>query len=165
MYCDTFHSSHIADYVYDFCPPYCPDIYPSVFASDVEHKYYTLFRPMATGVILYFHVLFMRKTTHACPLLASEWYSRWPFWRVVKSSALLWTSLRLIKSHFIPFFLSVLLAFIVRARLLVVFLHCMLRSADILTRVVILRDPCILSTDILDHMHSCGWGYRGTLAY
>ena len=43
----------------------------------------TLELPEDTLVILSFHFLFMRKPTPACPLLASEWYSRWPLWRVV----------------------------------------------------------------------------------
>ena len=36
-------------------------------------------------VMLSFHFLFSGKHTPACPLLASEWYNRWPLWRVVKS--------------------------------------------------------------------------------
>ena len=39
----------------------------------------------------------------------------------------------------------------------------MLRSAVALPRVVNLLDPDIISTDIIDHRHPCGWGYRGTL--
>ena len=38
----------------------------------------TLEFPEDTLVMLSFHFLFTRKPTPACPLLASEWYSRWP---------------------------------------------------------------------------------------
>ena len=34
--------------------------------------------------MLSFHFLFTGKPIPACPLLASEWYSRWPLWIVVK---------------------------------------------------------------------------------
>ena len=50
-----------------------------------------------------FHFLFMRKPTPVCPLLASEWYSRWPLWRVVKLSSFLPTSPSPITSHFMLF--------------------------------------------------------------
>ena len=46
----------------------------------------TLEFPEDTLVMLSFHFLFTRKPTPACPLLASEWYSRWPLRRVVKLS-------------------------------------------------------------------------------
>ena len=53
--------------------------------------------------MLSFHFLFTRKPTPACPLLASEWYSRWPLWRVVKLSSFLRTSPSPITSHFMLF--------------------------------------------------------------
>ena len=65
----------------------------------------TLELPEDTLVMLSFHFLFMRKPTHACPLLASEWYSRWPLWRVVKLSSFLRTSPSPITSHFMLFLL------------------------------------------------------------
>ena len=52
----------------------------------------TLEFPEDTLVMLSFHFLFTRKPTPACPLLASEWYSRWPLCRVVKLSSFLRTS-------------------------------------------------------------------------
>ena len=63
-------------------------------------SYATLEFPEDTLVMLSFHFLFMRKPTPACPLLASEWYSRWPLWRVVKLSSFLRTSPSPITSHF-----------------------------------------------------------------
>ena len=66
----------------------------------------TLELPEDTLVILSFHFLFMRKPTSACPLLASEWYSRWPLWRVVKLSSFLRTSPSPITSHFMLFSFS-----------------------------------------------------------
>ena len=59
-----------------------------------------------TLVMLSFHFLFMRKPTPACPLLASEWYSRWSLWRVVKLSSFLRTSPSPITSHFMLFSFS-----------------------------------------------------------
>ena len=56
--------------------------------------------------MLSFHFLFTRKPTPACPLLASEWYSRWPLRRVVKLSSFLRTSPSPITSHFILFSFS-----------------------------------------------------------
>ena len=56
-----------------------------------------------TLVILYFHYLFMRKPTPACPLLTSELCSRWPLWRVVKLSSFLRTFQSRITSHFMLF--------------------------------------------------------------
>ena len=47
----------------------------------------TLEFPEDTLVMLSFPFLFTRKPTPACPLLASEWHSRWPLWRVVKLSS------------------------------------------------------------------------------
>ena len=41
-----------------------------------------------------------------CPLLASEWYSRWPLWRVVKLSYFLRTSPSPLTSHFMLFSFS-----------------------------------------------------------
>ena len=46
----------------------------------------TLEFPEDTLGMLSFHFLFTRKPTPDCPSLASEWYSRWPLWRVVKVS-------------------------------------------------------------------------------
>ena len=66
----------------------------------------TLELPEDTLVMLSFHFLFMRKPTPACPLLASEWYSRWPLWRVVKLSSFLRTSPSPIASHFMLFSFS-----------------------------------------------------------
>ena len=88
----------------------------------------TLELPDDTLVILSFHFLFMMKPTPVCPLLASEWYSRWPLWRVVKLSSFLQTSPSPITSHFM-FFLSVHLPVLARVHLLVMFLHCMLQSS------------------------------------
>ena len=62
--------------------------------------------PEYTLVMLSFHFLFMRKPTPACPLLASEWYSRWPLWRVVKLSSFLRTSPSPITSRFMLFYFS-----------------------------------------------------------
>ena len=59
--------------------------------------------PDDTLIMLSFHFLFTRKPTPACPLLASEWYSRWPLWRVVKLSSFLRTSPSPIMSHFMLF--------------------------------------------------------------
>ena len=69
-------------------------------------SYATLELPEDTLVILSFHFLFMRKPTPACPLLASEWYSRWPLWKVVKLSSFLRTSPIPITSHFMLFSFS-----------------------------------------------------------
>ena len=66
----------------------------------------TLELPEDTLVMLSFHFLFMRKHTPACPLLASEWYSRWPLWRVVKRSSFLQTTPSPITSHFVLFSFS-----------------------------------------------------------
>ena len=66
----------------------------------------TLELPEDTLVMLSFHFLFKRNPTPACPLLASEWYSRWPLWRVVKLSSFLRTSPSLITSHFMLFSFS-----------------------------------------------------------
>ncbi len=63
----------------------------------------TLEFPEDTLVMLSFHFLFMRKPTPDCPLLASEWYSRWPLWRVVKRSSILRTSPSPITSYFMLF--------------------------------------------------------------
>ena len=56
--------------------------------------------------MLSFHFLFTRKPTPACPLLASEWYSRWPLLRVVKLSSFLRTCPSPITSHFMLFSFS-----------------------------------------------------------
>ena len=52
------------------------------------------------------HFLFTRKPTPACPLLASEWYSRWPLWRDVELSYFLRTSPSPVTSHFMLFSFS-----------------------------------------------------------
>ena len=66
----------------------------------------TLEFPDVTLVMLSFHFLFMRKPTPVCPLLASEWYSRWPLWRQIKLSYFLRTSPSPITSHFMLFSFS-----------------------------------------------------------
>ena len=66
----------------------------------------TLELPEDTLVMLSFHFLFTGKPIPACPLLASEWYSRWPLWRVVKRSYFLRTSPSPITSHFLLFSFS-----------------------------------------------------------
>ncbi len=53
-----------------------------------------------------FYFLFTRKPIPACPLLASEWYGRWPLFRVVKQSSFLRTSPSPITSHFMLFCFS-----------------------------------------------------------
>ena len=60
----------------------------------------TLELPEDTLVMLYFQVLLTRNPSPACPLLVSEWYSRWPLWRVVKLSSFSRTSPSPITSHF-----------------------------------------------------------------
>ena len=66
----------------------------------------TLELPEDTLVMFSFHFLFMRKPTPVCPLLASEWHSRWPLWRIVKLSYFLRTSPSPITSHFMWFSFS-----------------------------------------------------------
>ena len=66
----------------------------------------TLEFPEDNLVILSFHFLVTRKPTPACPLLASEWYSKWPLWRIVKLSYFLRTSPSHITSHFMLFSFS-----------------------------------------------------------
>ena len=66
----------------------------------------TLEFPEDTLVMVSFHFLFTRKPTPACPLLASEWYSKWPLWRVVKLSSFLRTSPSPITPHFMLFYFS-----------------------------------------------------------
>ena len=66
----------------------------------------TLELPKDTLVMLSFHLLFTRKPTPPCPLLASDWHSRWPLWRVVKLSYFLRTSPSHITSHFMLFSFS-----------------------------------------------------------
>ena len=63
-------------------------------------SYATLDLPEDNLFMLSFHFLFVRKPTPACPLLASEWHSRWPLWRVVKLSSFLRTYPSSITSHF-----------------------------------------------------------------
>ena len=65
----------------------------------------TLELPEGILVMLSFHFLFTMKPTPACPLLASELYSRWPLWRIVKISSLLRSP---ITSHFFRFFFQFL---------------------------------------------------------
>ena len=66
----------------------------------------TLEFPEDTLVMLSFHFLFTRKPTPACPLFASEWYSRWLLGRVVKLSSFLRSSPSQITSHFMLFCFS-----------------------------------------------------------
>ena len=66
----------------------------------------TLEFPEDTFVMVSFYFLFTRKPIPACPLLASEWYGRWPLFRVVKLSSFLRTSPSPITSHFMLFCFS-----------------------------------------------------------
>ena len=66
----------------------------------------TLELPEDTLVMLSLHFLFKRKPTPACPLLASEWYSKRRLWRVVKLSSFLRTSPSSISSHFMLYYFS-----------------------------------------------------------
>ena len=63
----------------------------------------TLQFPEDTLVMLSFRFLFTRKPTPACPMLASEWYRRWPLLRVVKLSSFLRISPSPITPHFMLF--------------------------------------------------------------
>ena len=69
-------------------------------------SYATLEFPEDTLAVLSFHFMFTRKPTPASPLLASEWYSRWPLWRVVIVSCFLRTSPSPITSHLKSFSFS-----------------------------------------------------------
>ena len=122
--------------------------------------------------MLYFHFLFTRKPTPACPLLASEWYIRWPLWRVVKRSSFLRTSPNPITSHFMLFsfvcssssctcssFSNVLTLYVA------IFSRSPLVWWFFLT--LIFLAPPVVSLDpnhILGHRHPCCWGL-GALAY
>ena len=66
----------------------------------------TLEFPEDTLVMLSFRFLFTKKPTPACPLFASEWYSRWPLWIVVKLSSFLRTSPSPITSNVMLFSFS-----------------------------------------------------------
>ena len=66
----------------------------------------TLELPEDTLVMLYLHFMFTGKPTPDCPLLASEWYSRWPLWINVKLSSFLRTTPIPITSHFMLFSFS-----------------------------------------------------------
>ena len=91
--------------------------------------------------------LFTGKPIPACPLLASEWYSRW---------------LRALSRPISCCFISVLLPVLARVHLLVMFLHSML---FFLTQRFIA--PHVVSADpnhLLGHRHPCCWGL-GDLAY
>ena len=59
--------------------------------------------------MLSFHFLFTGKPIPACPLLASEWYSRWPLWIVVKNCPLFFGHLRALSRPISCCFISVLL--------------------------------------------------------
>ena len=59
----------------------------------------TLGLMLLTLTIWSFHFLFMRNPTHAWPLFALEWYSRWPLCKIVKHSSGLLTSDIPITSH------------------------------------------------------------------
>ena len=60
----------------------------------------TLELPEDTLVMQSFHFLFARRPTPACPLFASEWYSRWSLWRDVTTYSFLRNSPSPITSHF-----------------------------------------------------------------
>ena len=119
------------------------------------------------------HFLFMRKPTPACPLLASEWYSRWPVWRVVKLSSFLRTSPSPITSHAVLFsfssssssctcssFSNVLrlcVAIFSRSPLVWWFF---LSQRFLAPLYVVWADP----NHLLGHIHPCCWGLEA-LAY
>ena len=114
--------------------------------------------------MLSFHFLVMRKPTSACPLLASERYSWWPFWRVVRLFYFLRPSPCPITSYFMLFLIiSVLLPVLARSRRLVMSLH-ILRSP--VPPLLVLLDPEILSTpfisanpnQLLFNIHPCYLG-------
>ena len=52
----------------------------------------TLEFPEDTLVMVSFNFLSTRKPAPACPLLASESYRRWPLWRVVKLTLLIFST-------------------------------------------------------------------------
>ena len=113
-------------------------------------------------ILLSFHFLFTGKPIPACPLLASEWYSRWPLWIVVKNCPLFFGHLRALSRPISCCFISVLLPVLARVHLLVMFLHSML---FFLTQRFIA--PHVVSADpnhLLGHRHPCCWGL-GDLAY
>ena len=94
-----------------------------VFLSTVES-------PEDTLAMLSFNFLFTGKPTPACPLLASEWYSRWPLWSC--ETSLFFGLLQALSRPISCCFLSVLLPVLARVHLLlnlVMFLHCMLQSS------------------------------------
>ena len=112
--------------------------------------------------MLSFHFVFTGKPIPACPLLASEWYSRWPLWIVVKNCPLFFGHLRALSRPISCCFISVLLPVLARVNLLVMFLHSML---FFLTQRFIA--PHVVSADpnhLLGHRHPCCWGL-GDLAY
>ena len=107
-------------------------------------------------------IFFTGKPIPACPLLASEWYSRWPLWIVVKNCPLFFWHLRALSRPITCCFISFLLQFLARVHLLVMFLHSML---FFLTQRFIA--PHVVSADpnhLLGHRHPCCWGL-GDLAY
>ena len=133
----------------------------------------TLEFPEDTLVMLSFQVLFTRKPPPACPLLASEWQSMWPLWRVVKLSSFLRTSLSPITSHFMLFSFSSSSSswtFSYFNNVLTLYVAIFSRSPLVwwffLTQTF-LAPLYVVSADtnhLLSHRHSCCWGLEA-LAY
>ena len=123
--------------------------------------------------MLSFHILFTRKPPSACPLLASEWYSRWPLWRVVKLSSFLRTSPSHITSHFMLFSVSSSSSCCTCSyfsNVLTLYVSIFSRSPLVwwffLTQIF-LAPLCVVSADtnlLLAHTHPCYWGLEA-LAY
>ena len=137
-------------------------------------SYATLEFPEDTLVMLSFNFLYTRKPTPACPLLASEWYSRWPLWRVVELSSFLRTSPSPITSHFMLFsfssssssctcssFSNVLTLYVA------IFSPSPLMCWFFLTQRFLTPPVCSLGGPQplpIGHRHPCCWGL-GALAY
>ena len=139
----------------------------------------TLELPEDTLVMLSFHFLFTRKPTPACPLLASEWYSKRRLWRVVKLSSFLQPSPSPITSHFILYYFSSSSSSCTCSsvsNVLTLYVAIFSRSPIVLwffltqiflARVVAPPPPYVFSADpnhLLGHRHPCCWGL-GALAY
>ena len=129
-------------------------------------SYATLELPEDTLVMLSFHFLFMKKHTPACPLLASEWYNRWPLWRVVKLSSFLRTSPSPITSHFMLFsFSSFSSSYTCSSfsNVLTLYVAIFSRSPLVwwffLTQRFLAPPVCSLGgpNHLLGHRHSCYW--------
>ena len=136
-------------------------------------SYATLEFPEDTLVMLSSHVLFTSKPPPACPLLALEWYSMWPLWRVVKLSSFLRTSLSPIMSHFMLFsfsYSSSSWAFSYFNNVLTLYVAIFSRSPLVLwffLTQILLAPLYVVSADpnhLLGHRHSCCWGLEA-LAY